>query len=281
MLNKIISYLIVVSLCFSQSVFASQVTTPERCNLATRSQTQIIDEYRKEFEALKRGGEIPRIGRDFVQQYAKKLVAKIVARANDIANAPHGRQISIDNTEKELVLQINAFVRDNKIPSYRKNRLLEAVRIEFKKLRGEFVESEGTVAKARKSASGANVFSEQEEVLISPAQATKLLKKLPNIATIGKLEKFSKELEDKGLTWEAFMKPFRPELAQMADILRRAKPKDELNSLMKTGEFKIEQLDILRGMSELVLQFLEDVPDQDNIELLKDIRMIFVKYQEI
>ncbi len=118
---------------------------------------------------------------------------------------------------------------------------------------------------------------------LTQEEATKRLNALSTIGDLDKLKTYYNRAIKEGYDHQRILKDLGPELAQMADILRKARPVDELNELLaKQGlDIKVKQLDILRAASELVLQFLPEKKNVDNIQRLKEIKVIFAKYPYI
>jgi len=131
---------------------------------------------------------------------------------------------------------------------------------------------------------------------ITPTQATPILDAFPNISSIEKLQKLSAEALASGLSDIEFLEKFRPELMRMAKILSKTRPVDELNELVRQNALifegeaaddstiydkQIKRLDILRGVSELILQLLPEEQSILNTKRLERIRRIFVKHKDI
>lgn len=118
---------------------------------------------------------------------------------------------------------------------------------------------------------------------LSQEEATGKLNALATIGSIERLTEFYKEVERKHLSYKEIFEHLKPELAKMVETLRSARQVDELNKLLEQKELNIQvkQLDILRAVSELILQFLPDKKGVDNIARLKEIKNVFVKHPDI
>jgi len=118
---------------------------------------------------------------------------------------------------------------------------------------------------------------------ISQAEATKRLGALPTIGTTKNLRAFYKWVRSQtGITHTEVLTKLEPELKEMEKILRAARPKDELSALLEKGlGIQDRQLDILRGMSELMLQFIDEKPGEDNAAKLSGIKKIFAESPDI
>lgn len=110
---------------------------------------------------------------------------------------------------------------------------------------------------------------------LTPEEATQLLAELPNMQSASTLKQYYESLEEKDLTAPQYLAELEGELKPVLDILRRTKPRDELNALTAHG-VTLNQLDILRSVSELILQLELADDGKDNLERLKYIKETFV-----
>jgi len=122
-----------------------------------------------------------------------------------------------------------------------------------------------------------------EERPITQAEATNRLNALPTIGKLRSLKAFFTWVKSQPkVSYEDILARLEPELEEMDNILRAVRPEDEFNQLLEIDHSMRErQLDILRGISELILQFLPEERGEDNIERLTRIKTILVKNSEI
>lgn len=132
-------------------------------------------------------------------------------------------------------------------------------------------------------------------IWLSPEEATAALNAIPNISNVEGLKELSAWAEKHNPSYLAYLEKFKPGLKQIMDILRRTRPVDDLNklvdenALIMEGETakddgirnrQIRRLDILRGVSELILQLVPETSGVDNIAHLANIKEIFAKHPE-
>lgn len=224
----------------------------------------------------------------WIRDYVNTIALKMVERFNELKKV--NANISMADVKKELALEVKELVRLGKIPEDRSSEVINSIDEEFEKL----INPPRPETK-KKDMPARNEKYEKIEWL-TPKEATDMLNALPTINSEKSLKEFYKEAEKKGISAEEFVKRLRPELAQMADILAKTRPVDELNALTEKNGLVFEgedvndpavkdrqvmRLDILRALSEFVLQLLPDSKTTDNIARLKEIREVFVKYPEV
>jgi hypothetical protein len=277
--KRIISAALVFSMaaCMPLPSYADRLSTD---TLAPRSISELVSEYEGElaFEV------------EWAKNYAIGLAREIVSRARELqASGPI--RLTSDQIRDELELQLRDLARRRAVTEGRATELIAAVGVEI-----------STVDSPKPEPRPAPVDRElprssyEKIEWLAPEEATRMLDALPNIGSMEKLEHFYKEAESADLSASEFLSIFRPELAQMADILSRTRRDDELNALIAGGHMvsegedaaapemadrQIKRLDILRSLSELVVQLLPDAIKADNIARMKVIREIFAANPEI
>ncbi|NQT90639.1 MAG: NAD-glutamate dehydrogenase [Candidatus Omnitrophica bacterium] len=115
-------------------------------------------------------------------------------------------------------------------------------------------------------------------------EATEQLNTLPITGSIETLQAYYDEVRERdGISYKDVLQELSADLKSMAEILTRVRPVDELNQLIEPGIVNEEDLDILRGISEFILQFgpFEDQQSRDSSELLIEIKQVFADNTDI
>ncbi|MBN2453305.1 MAG: NAD-glutamate dehydrogenase [Candidatus Omnitrophica bacterium] len=263
-----------------------------RATLAPYSMAEIVDKYKDEVASFDdmdaRGYGVPAayIASDFANRWIYKharVIAKNMAnRFRDLLTIGY-----VNISEKDALAEFEAAVHELAVrydtPKQREEILIEAIRSEFKEIRG------------KERLLPERPISTEPIEWLSVEDATKRLNALSNIGNIAELDRYWESLEAEGILHEEFYKRLRPELAQMSDILKRTRPVDELNKLADENKLvfkdrsedpedpamrdrQIMRIDILRSVSELILQLLPVAKNVDNLKHLQKIRQVFAKY---
>lgn len=248
--------------------------------LAPNSIAQLVNEYEGElvFEA------------EWARNYAIGLAREMVSRLRELQESG-STDLTMAQVREELELHFRELVQRRAVPEARVAELMAAVDAEI--IVPVTSARPSHTASARQEPSS---LPYEKVEWLTPEEATQKLGELPNIGSIERLEEFARKAEADDLSATEFLARFRPELAQMADILRRTRRVDELNALISGGHMIFEgesaadpaaqdrqilRLDILRSLSELVVQLLPDALKADNMARMKMIREIYVANPEI
>lgn len=229
----------------------------------------------------------------FKEEWAEGYAAKLAARMVDRVLKLHARgvlSVSLDDGKNELVMQLTELFRRGAISSDRLHLLRSAVLDEFDRL--------ATPPKPQSQSIevSAPVSQTAEKIeWLSVEEATRQLNALPHLGdhSMKSLKDYYRKLESEGVSTDEFLRRVRPDLARMAYILKRTRPVDELNRLVDNNQLvmdgedagdplvrdrQIKRLDILRSVSEFLLQLLSSTEGVDNISHLKYIKSVFAKY---
>gem|GEM_PF-2662876 len=289
---KTLSFFMVFTFLTCNIAFSSETLTKD--TLSTYSVAKLISDHENDLAGISESSAGDFAGK-WASRYAMELAAKM-ARVLDSAMSSGSLSVSKQEAENEFARQIELFAQSKSMAKDGIELFISAFRVAFKD-KGE----PGSKDITHKPASVAQK-AKQTTVSLGAAvrwltveEATKRLNLL-KIGKIGGLEHLYAELEKKGVSRDEFLNNFRTELTQMADILRRVAPQDELtalakdNNLLMSGEKaddkgvydkQVRRLDILRGVSELILQLTHEKSDVDNIARLKGIKSVFAKYPEM
>ncbi|MCX5667260.1 MAG: NAD-glutamate dehydrogenase [Candidatus Omnitrophica bacterium] len=124
------------------------------------------------------------------------------------------------------------------------------------------------------------LYDRKEDGFFTPDEATEELKALPIMGNEEAFKEYNAKAGN-GITKKDYLGGFARDMDRAGRILQMTRPVDELNKLVEEYGVEIKQLDILRAVSEIILQLVSPQEGVDNIERLSRIRKVFAKHPEI
>ncbi|MFA5092972.1 MAG: NAD-glutamate dehydrogenase domain-containing protein [Candidatus Omnitrophota bacterium] len=118
-------------------------------------------------------------------------------------------------------------------------------------------------------------------VFFTPTQATEKINQLAITGDLHKLKAYAEKAIRGEVNQDEYLQGYAQELKIITDILSQTRPVDELNLLVNQFDVKIKQLDILRAITEIILQLENGKEGTSNPQRLKELREVFIKYPEI